>query len=113
MGSDTVNKTTHPFFIENGADRAQTATLLVGTADEFGIDQRDICAVQGGFRISAALADILNEPGAEPVLDNPDESGTVSPDESETESETETDTQTSGDPAEETHGPAENDENKE
>lgn len=54
-----MNKTTHPFFISNGEDRKETATLLVGTADEYDIDQRDIRMVRGGFRISEALADAL------------------------------------------------------
>lgn len=50
---------THPFFIEDNGDRQGTAILLVGTADEFGVDQRSIRAVRGGFRITQELADIL------------------------------------------------------
>lgn len=54
---------THPYFVENNArgSREETAVLLVGTADEFGIDQRDIKMVRGGFRISQAMLDALNE----------------------------------------------------
>lgn len=46
-------------FVADGDSRRDTAVLLVGTADEFGINQRDIRAVSGGFVISDALAAIL------------------------------------------------------
>lgn len=54
-----MNKQSHPFFVPNGDSRTETAVLLVGTAREYGIDQRGIAAVRGGFRISQALADVL------------------------------------------------------
>lgn len=46
-------------FVPNGASRQETAILLVGTAEEFGVSQQDIRVVQGGFMISDALNDIL------------------------------------------------------
>jgi hypothetical protein len=54
-----MNRTTHPYFVPNGDNRKDTAVLLVGTAGEYGIDQRDIRMVRGGFRISQAVADAL------------------------------------------------------
>lgn len=78
-----MNKTTHPYFVENGESRRDTAILLVGTADEFGIDQRDVRAVRGGFRISQAMADVLYDEreqtedeqaeGTEPEDEQPEE----------------------------------------
>lgn len=46
-------------FVPNGDSRRETAILLVGTADEYGIDQRSIRSVSGGFYISEELADVL------------------------------------------------------
>lgn len=46
-------------FVADGRSRRTTAVLLVGTAEEFGIDQRDVKAVDGGFEISDELAKIL------------------------------------------------------
>lgn len=46
-------------FVPNGDSRKQTAILLVGTADEFGIDQRAIKSVGNGFLISDELAAVL------------------------------------------------------
>lgn len=48
-------------FIADGPSRRDTAVLLVGTADEFGIPQREISAVDGGFEISDALAAVLDK----------------------------------------------------
>lgn len=48
-------------FVPNGYSRKETAILLVGTADEYGIDQRAIRAVLGGFFVSDELADVLGE----------------------------------------------------
>lgn len=45
-------------FVPDGDSRKDTAIVLVGTADEHGIDQRLIRAVQGGFYIPAEL-DVL------------------------------------------------------
>jgi hypothetical protein len=70
-----MNKTTHPYFVADGDSRQDTAILLVGTAREFGIPQRDIAAVRGGFRISQALADVLYDEGQdepEPVQPDPE-----------------------------------------
>lgn len=53
----------HTAFVPDGAGRGlsrrDTAVLLVGTADEHGIDQHSIKMVQGGFRITEELADVL------------------------------------------------------
>lgn len=46
-------------FVPNGASRRETAILLVGTAEEHGIDQRSIRATPSGFFVSEELADIL------------------------------------------------------
>lgn len=52
---------THPYFVENAAagTRKDTATLLVGTAREFGISQRSIKSSRTGFYITEELADVL------------------------------------------------------
>lgn len=63
-----MDKTTHPYFVADGESRTDTAILLVGTAREYGISQRDVRAVRGGFRISQAMADVLydeQEPAAQ------------------------------------------------
>lgn len=49
----------HSAFVPNGDSRRDTAVLLVGTATEYGIDQHSIKVVQGGFRITEELADVL------------------------------------------------------
>lgn len=55
-------------FVPNGESRQQTAILLVGTADEFTVPQREIKATTGGFYISQRLADILKaETGEDPT----------------------------------------------
>jgi len=46
-------------FVPNGDSRKETAVLLVGTADEYGIDQRSIKTTPSGFLITKELADIL------------------------------------------------------
>lgn len=48
-------------FVPNGDSVEETAVLLVGTADEFHIDQRNIRVdrARGGFWISDELADIV------------------------------------------------------
>lgn len=53
----------HPHFVPNNTagSKTETAVLLVGTADEFGISQSDIVMVSGGYRITEALADVLYE----------------------------------------------------
>lgn len=48
-----------PVFVPNGYSRRETAVLLVGTAEEFGLSQRGIAAVAGGFYITEELAGIL------------------------------------------------------
>lgn len=77
-----MNKKSHPFFVPDGDSRQDTAVLLVGTADEYGIDQRNIRAARGGFRISQSVADALGldtsdepeqaEPEPEEVSGNPE-----------------------------------------
>lgn len=46
-------------FVPNGESRLDTAILLVGTADEFGISQRDIQTTPAGFYISEELDAVL------------------------------------------------------
>lgn len=47
------------YFVPSGTfgSRQETATALVGAADEFGLNQRDIRSAQGGFWITESLAD--------------------------------------------------------
>lgn len=49
-----MDKSTHPYFVpdDTQGSRRETAILLTGTATEFGIEQREVAATQGGFRIS-------------------------------------------------------------
>lgn len=63
---------THPHFVPNGDSQRDTAILLVGTADEFGIDQRAIKSSREGFYITTELADVLGE-SPEEVLADPSE----------------------------------------
>lgn len=58
-------------FVPNGDSRRDTAIVLVGTAEEYGIDQRSIKTAPGGFHITSELADLVygevyDEPEAEP-----------------------------------------------
>lgn len=53
------------YFVPNGDSRKETAILLVGTAEEFGLPQSDIRAVRGGFHITKALADKITEEDAD------------------------------------------------
>ena len=46
-------------FVPNGDSREETAVLLLGTAEEFGIDPRLVKATSGGFYIPSDLADIV------------------------------------------------------
>lgn len=48
-------------FVPNGDSRKETAILLVGTAREYGLDQRSVRMTSGGFYISDELAHILSE----------------------------------------------------
>lgn len=50
-------------FVPNGDSSRETAILLVGTAREYGISQRAIKKVSGGFQISDELADIVFSKG--------------------------------------------------
>lgn len=54
----------HVVFVPNGDSRQETATLLVGTAEEYNIDQRSIKVANSGFLITEELADIIYD-GAE------------------------------------------------
>lgn len=54
-----MDKISHPYFVPDGDSRTDTATLLVGTASEFGVSQRGIAAVRGGFRISQEVYDAV------------------------------------------------------
>lgn len=58
-------------FVPNGDSRTDTAVLLVGTAEEHGVDQRSIKATVGGFWVTEELADLVyaevdEEPEPEP-----------------------------------------------
>lgn len=46
-------------FVPNGDSRKDTATLLVGTAEEFGLSQRSILVRPTGFYITEELADAV------------------------------------------------------
>ena len=59
-------------FVPNGESRKETAVLLVGTAAEYGIDQRAIRATSGGFYISDELADLLYDESAEEAVPEPE-----------------------------------------
>lgn len=52
--------------------RKETAVLLVGTATEYGLDQHSILAAQGGFWITAELADLAFEDSDEEVEAEPE-----------------------------------------
>jgi hypothetical protein len=69
-----INRT--EFVPSNAAgSRKETATLLVGTAREFDIDQHSILAAQGGFWITADLAALVfddEERGTETLYDPDD-----------------------------------------
>lgn len=56
-----MDSTTHPYLVpfDTAGSRKETAVLLVGTADEFKIDQRSIRMVRNGFRITQDLYDVL------------------------------------------------------
>lgn len=63
-------------FVPNGDSRRDTAIILIGTAQEHGLDDaRAVRAAQGGFYISDELADLLyDEPEqAEPEQTEQDE----------------------------------------
>lgn len=71
-------------FVEStGADRRETAIILIGTAREAGLDdQHHVKSTTGGFYISDELADVLYDEDAE-------DDEEVSGNESETEEEPE------------------------
>lgn len=72
-----MNKTSHPYFVAYGLDRETTAILLLGTAEEAGLDPRSVRSVKGGFRITQALSDVLaalDEGEASPTEDAEPES---------------------------------------
>lgn len=58
---NVVGPNGYTVFVPDGASRRETAILLVGTAEEFDLDQRSIKAALGGFYISDELADLLGE----------------------------------------------------
>lgn len=49
----------HSVFVPNDGDRKETATLLVGTAEEYGISQQSIRTTPSGFFITEELAAIV------------------------------------------------------
>jgi hypothetical protein len=62
-----IDTTTHPYFVPDGESRKDAAILLVGTADEAGLDPNSVVAVPGGFRVSQEVSDLLD--GLEPYVD--------------------------------------------
>jgi hypothetical protein len=98
----------HVVFIPNGDSRRDTAQLLIGVADEYGIDPSAVFAEREGFSITEELQDALTkaydeydeaddeELEEESESDQTDgtEEGTV--EEDETKPEAEPDTKTSG-----------------
>jgi hypothetical protein len=86
-----MNTTTHPFFIEDGESRQETAILLVGTAEEAGIDQRDVRATRGGFRITQAVADALGLDTSEDADSEPIDPATVSGNDAEPDADADAD----------------------
>lgn len=77
-----MDRNSHPVFIESSfaGSRQETAILLVGTAREFDIPQREIASTHTGYYISERLADVLAaemgdeeeteaEPEAEPEVE--------------------------------------------
>lgn len=61
-----MDRSTHPFFVPASlaGSRHETAVLLVGTAREFDIPQRDIASTYNGYYISEALVAVLQREGA-------------------------------------------------
>lgn len=59
----------HDVFVPNGDSAQDTAVLLVGTAAEFGLDQRSIKATSRGFLITEELADLIYGTADEPEPD--------------------------------------------
>lgn len=49
----------HPVFVPHNGNRRDTAILLLGTAEEFGVPKSDVLAGGSGFYISQKLADVL------------------------------------------------------
>ena len=51
----------HPYFVpaDTEGTRQETAILLVGTAREFDIPQREIASTMGGFNISQRVFDAV------------------------------------------------------
>lgn len=60
-------------FVPNGESQGQTATWLIATANESGVDRRSIETVIGGFLVPDELAAHLNPDLAPsvPVIENP------------------------------------------
>lgn len=97
-----MDRRTHPVFIPNNfeGDRHRTAVLLVGTAREFNVPQREIASTMGGFYITSRLADILDEEAAD--SDEVD-SGQIGETAEEIAADLVTDTNTSGNRAAKTN----------
>lgn len=62
----------HDVFVPNGDSRRETAVLLVGTAEEYGISQRSIKTAPGGFFITEELADIVYDDVDKDVAPEPE-----------------------------------------
>lgn len=68
---------THPYFVPNDQEgsRQETAVLLVGTAHEFEIPQREIASTMGGFNITQRVFDAVFGDEADAADPDPSTSG--------------------------------------
>lgn len=82
--------TDYPAFVPAEGDRRGTARLLVQTAKENGLDPHSVLSVNGGFKITEELADLLGGVDDEDV----DEEGADGDETSKSVPATQTDPQT-------------------
>jgi hypothetical protein len=89
-----MDRKTHPQFVPNdtAGTREDTAVLLVGTAKEHGLPQRDIASTHGGYWITSRLADLVFEEGEE----IPEDDGADASDEGQDTAESESTKKASG-----------------
>lgn len=69
---------THPYFVPDNTEgnRQETAVLLVGTAREFDIPQREIASTRGGYMISERVFEAVFGSDVEVVHEDPTEDHT-------------------------------------
>ena len=68
----------HPYFVpaDTEGTRQETAILLVGTAREFDIPQREIASTRGGYMISERVFEAVFGADVEVVHEDPTEDHT-------------------------------------